>query len=99
MKCGGGSELMKHRKKTLILLQHLAERLECLPFSIKARAGLNEADKKEQADFLLAASKYCSKISIHGRTLKQLYSGNADWEFIQHLQQKIKISQPHCQII
>ena len=66
--------MMKNRKKTLTIIQHLSESLEHLPFSIKARAGVNEADKPEQADFLLEASKYCSKISIHGRTLKQLYS-------------------------
>jgi tRNA-dihydrouridine synthase B len=108
MKCGGGSELMRNKKKTLSIIQHLSESLYFLPFSIKVRTGLNEADKLEQADFLLEASRYCSKISIHGRTLKQLYSGDVDWEFIHHLAQTIRRRDKaclvrqhhmHCQII
>jgi tRNA-dihydrouridine synthase len=104
MKCGGGSELMKNRKKTLTLIKHLSEHLEHLPFSIKTRTGINETDKKEQADFLLEASQYCSKISIHGRTLKQLYNGEADRTFIQQIKQHIKqteknLTSHQCQII
>lgn len=90
---------MKNREKTLTIIQHLSEHLKRLPLSIKARAGLYEGDKKEQADFLFAASAFCSKISIHGRTLKQLYSGESDWGFIQQLQQRIKSAHPHCQVI
>jgi tRNA-dihydrouridine synthase B len=99
MKCGGGSDMMKNREKTLTIIQHLSEQLEQLPFSIKVRTGLNEADKPQQADFLVKASQRCSTISIHGRTLKQLYSGDADWEFIAQVQQRIKAVSPHCQII
>ena len=98
MKCGGGSDMMKNRKKTLTIIQHLSECLEQLPFSIKARAGLNEGDKEEQADFLLQASTYCSKISIHGRTLKQLYSGAADWDFIQQVKREVCGRTP-CEVI
>jgi tRNA-dihydrouridine synthase B len=99
MKCGGGSELMKNRKKTLTSIQHLSEKLTNLPFSIKTRIGLNETDKDEQADFIIESSKFCSKISIHGRTLKQLYTGEADWDFIQHIAQHIHQHHIPCQII
>ncbi|MDR0860776.1 MAG: tRNA-dihydrouridine synthase [Candidatus Peribacteria bacterium] len=76
---------MKDKKKTLRMIQHLSESLKYLPFSIKARAGVDDADKEAQFAFLVEASRYCSKISVHGRTLKQLYSGEADREFIQQL--------------
>ncbi|MDR0282889.1 MAG: tRNA-dihydrouridine synthase family protein [Candidatus Peribacteria bacterium] len=76
MKVGGGSDMMKNRAKTLEIIKQLSEttKIGGLPFSIKTRAGMNEEDKEKQADFLLEASKYCYRISIHGRTLKQLYS-------------------------
>ncbi|GHV25629.1 hypothetical protein FACS1894176_04590 [Bacteroidia bacterium] len=87
---------MKDKKKMLSIIQHLSESLKTLPFSIKARAGLDEADKEEQFAFLLEVSQYCSKISIHGRTLKQLYSGEADREFIGEVK---KNEECGCEII
>ncbi|MBU0626472.1 tRNA-dihydrouridine synthase [Patescibacteria group bacterium] len=45
-----------------------------LPFSIKTRTGLNEADKKAQSKFIIEASNYCHIISIHGRVTKQIYA-------------------------
>jgi tRNA-dihydrouridine synthase B len=99
MKCGGGSDMLKEKKKTLTIIQHLSERLKHFSFSLKSRTGLNEEDKKEQLNFLVEASQYCSKISIHGRTLKQLYSGEADWDFIQQVHQTVRHHQTPCEII
>jgi len=50
-----------------------------LSFSVKSRAGLHEEDKPEQLDFLKNIAPSCDLISIHGRTLKQLYTGDADF--------------------
>jgi tRNA-dihydrouridine synthase B len=96
MKCGGGSELMKKREKTLHLIQRLSASVQMLPFSIKVRTGINETDKADQTKFLIEASQFCSKISIHGRTLKQLYTGEADWDYIRHVKHT---ANPDCQII
>jgi tRNA-dihydrouridine synthase len=95
MKCGGGSDMMRNREKTLHIIQQLSGSLTTLPFSIKTRTGLNDEDKSAQADFIISASRYCHKISIHGRTLKQLYGGEADRDFIQQVKQRL----PNCQII
>jgi tRNA-dihydrouridine synthase B len=92
MKCGGGSDMLKDKKKTLTIIQHLSEHLTKLPFSIKSRTGINETDKAEQLDFLVKASQFCSKISIHGRTLKQLYSGESDREFVQQVKKQTSTS-------
>ena len=89
MKCGWWSELMKNKKKTLTIIKHLSASLQRLPFSIKARAGLNDEDLPAQQEFLIEASQYCSSISIHGRTLKQLYGGEANWKFIQQTKQRL----------
>ncbi len=94
MKSGGGSELMKNREKTLNIIKKLSGSLKYLPFSIKARTGINTLDKPAQKAFLIEASKYCSKISIHGRTLKELYGGEVDWDWIAEVD-----SACHCPVI
>jgi tRNA-dihydrouridine synthase len=40
-------------------------------------------------EFLSKASEFCSKISIHGRTLKQLYTWDSDWSFIKKVKERI----------
>ena len=48
-------------------------------------------------EFLIRASEFCTKISIHGRTLKQLYTWDSDWDFIMRVKEKIWNS--GCKII
>jgi len=97
MKVGWWSDMLKDKEKTLNIIQKLSKILWPLPFSLKTRAWLNENDKAEQMEFLIKASEYCSKISIHGRTLKQLYAGDSDWSFIREVKEKIWNSE--CKII
>lgn len=51
-----------------------------LPISIKTRIGYDKIITKEWTSHLLETEP--ANISIHGRTLKQLYSGKADWDEI-----------------
>ncbi len=67
-----------------------------IPFSIKTRTGINEEDRKNQMKFLIEASKYVDIITIHGRTVKQVYTGNVDREFMYELKNKVN---KHCKII
>ena len=100
MKVGGWSDMLKDKGKTLNIIKKLSEIKGLLPFSLKTRAGLNEADKSEQLDFIVKASKYCSKISIHGRTLKQLYTWMADRNFIAEIKKDIETNwNSECKII
>ena len=97
MKVGWWSDMLKDKEKTLKIIKKLSEIQGLLPFSLKTRAWLNESDKDEQMNFLVRASKYCTKISIHGRTLKQLYTGDSDWNFIREVKEKVWDS--NCKII
>jgi len=100
MKVGGWSDMLKDKEKTLKIIQNLSEIQGQLPFSLKTRAWLNESDKAEQIIFITKASKYCSKISIHGRTLKQLYAWEADRNFISEIKNNIKANwYSECKII
>jgi nifR3 family TIM-barrel protein len=51
-----------------------------LPVSVKTRIGYNQNTAIEWLKVLLECRP--DAISLHGRTLKQLYSGSADWETI-----------------
>ena len=92
--------MLKDKSKTLKIIQKLSEVQGPLPFSLKTRAWLNESDKIEQMDFITKASKYCNKISIHGRTLKQPYTWEADRNFISEIKNNIKTNRDfECKII
>lgn len=51
-----------------------------LPVSVKTRIGTQTNTSEEWTKHLLEAKP--ANITMHGRTLKQLYRGNADWETI-----------------
>jgi tRNA-dihydrouridine synthase len=53
---------------------------ESIPVSVKTRIGINEIVVEDWVKQLLETEP--ANISIHGRTLKQMYSGLADWEAI-----------------
>lgn len=92
MKCGWWSDMLKHRPETLAIIKSLSEIVKSskkLTFSVKSRAGLNEEDKPEQLQFLSQISPFCDLITIHGRTLKQLYSWEADFSFIQQVKSQV----------
>ena len=100
MKVWWWSDMLKDRKKTLKIIQRLSRVKGSLPFSLKTRAWLNENDKTGQMEFLLKSSEFCSKISIHGRTLKQLYTWDSDWNFIKRVKEKIEsVWNTGCKII
>ncbi len=100
MKVWWGSDMLKDKEKTLNIIKKLSNIQWSLPFSLKTRAWLNENDKTEQMKFLIKASKYCAKISIHWRTLKQLYTWNSDRNFIHEVKKQIKQTwNPDCKII
>ena len=85
MKVWWWSDMLKDKEKTLNIIKELAWIQGPLQFSLKTRAWLNESDKVQQMDFITKASNYCSKISIHWRTLKQLYSWEPDRNFISEI--------------
>ncbi len=51
-----------------------------LPVSVKTRIGFDQVTIEEWVKHLLEVEPV--NISIHGRTLKQMYTGKADWEAI-----------------
>jgi len=52
-----------------------------IPLSVKTRIGYDSDITEEWISFLAVQKLSC--ITVHGRTLKQMYSGNANWESIR----------------
>ncbi len=61
---------------------------EVVPISVKTRLGYREASLETWLPELLAENPLA--IALHGRTFKQLYSGEADWEMIGNAVQMAK---------
>jgi tRNA-dihydrouridine synthase B len=53
---------------------------QTIPVSVKTRLGVEEITIEEWVKHLLEVSP--ANITLHGRTLKQMYTGRADWEAI-----------------
>lgn len=61
-----------------------------LPVSVKTRLGWS--DDSNLVNFCQGLEKYGAKmITIHGRTTKQAFTGNADWDPIYKLKEKLSI--------
>lgn len=58
---------------------HLKER-KIIPVSVKTRIGTKNNSIKEWAKYL--SEMDLAAVSLHGRTLKQMYEGKADWDAI-----------------
>lgn len=89
MKTGWGSDMLKHRQETLEIIRELSDLVHStnLTFSVKSRTWLTENDKQNQLEFLKDISKYCNSITVHWRTLQQLYTWDADFEFIRKVKE------------
>lgn len=89
-KNGEGSALMKDPELIKRIVGSLVEATD-LPVSVKFRLGVDE----DSINYL-EVGKICedygaSKVTLHARTRKQMYSGQADWTAIKKLKDELKI--------
>lgn len=68
-----------------------------VPVSVKTRVGYNEVVAVEWVSHLLTAGP--AAITIHGRTLRQAYSGLADWQVIASAAAAIKQQRPETVVV
>lgn len=86
---GHGSALLKNPKSTVKMIEKLVQSTT-LPVSVKMRLGFyDDKDFIETAKNLEQAG--ISALAIHGRTTKQKFSGQANWEKIYEVKKYLKI--------
>lgn len=87
---GDGSALMRSPKKAGEIVKAVVDSVS-LPVTVKIRNGWDENSINA-----VEVARYCedngaSAITVHARTKKQLYSGNADWEIIAKVKESVAV--------
>lgn len=90
VKQGAGAFLMKEPERLAEIVERVREAVD-IPLTVKMRLGWNHLSVNiiEAAQRLESAG--VDAITIHGRTAMQLYSGSADWRWIQKTKAAVKI--------
>lgn len=81
-KDGSGSGLLKTPEKIGDIL-HEMKKATNVPITVKIRAGWDLDNINAKQITKIAEEAGASAITIHGRTRKQAYKGEANWEFIK----------------
>lgn len=87
MKIGAGSALMSDLDNLLEIIKKCKESTS-LPVSVKSRIF---SDEKRTIDFYKEMENFSDYVIVHGRTVKQGYSGKANWEMIKKIKQNLSI--------
>lgn len=87
---GGGSALMKEIQALAPLFEKMRSRMK-IPLSIKIRTGWDANSRNAAEVIKIAQDCGIEWVAIHGRTRTQQYTGFADWEFLENLNDNKKI--------
>ncbi len=89
-KRGGGAELMRRPNVLQEILQALG-RAVTIPFTVKIRAGWDDASRNAVEVARMAEGEGVQAIAVHGRTRTQLYAGEPDWELVARVKQAVRV--------
>jgi tRNA-dihydrouridine synthase B len=92
-KRGGGAGLMRDKGLAHRVIEAVRKGVgdmkKEIPVSVKTRIGTSSADREW---WEALAKEELPTVAMHGRTFKQLYSGEADWEILREASKIIKES-------
>ncbi len=87
---GEGSALMKDPLLVGRIVEAIVKAVE-VPVSIKIRKGFDEEHVNAPEVAYVAQESGASFVAVHGRTRAQYYSGNADWDIIRQVKERLHI--------
>jgi tRNA-dihydrouridine synthase B len=87
---GGGSAMMKEVQKLAPLFEKMRSKMKT-PLSIKIRTGWDANSLNAKEIINIAHNSGIEWVAIHGRTRTQQYTGVANWEFIEALNEDKKL--------
>ena len=90
VKCNGGSGLLRDLPLVEKLLRAVRAAIT-IPFTMKFRAGWNDAELVAVRMAQLAEACGLQAVALHPRTREQGYSGRADWSRIAEVKAAVKI--------
>lgn len=87
---GEGSALMKDEKLAMEIVSSLVEKTS-KPVTVKFRTGIDDYSKNALSFGKAMEKAGASMVVVHGRTTKQMYSGQANWEDIARVKEALEI--------
>lgn len=87
---GGGALPFKQNLFRKIIKSAVESASDEIPITVKFRMGIDDNHLTYLTAGKIAEEEGASAISLHARTVKQLYSGQADWSAIRELKEHIK---------
>lgn len=87
---GGGSALMRDLELARQIFRAMRKVLR-LPFTIKIRAGWDEAHCNFLDIARLAEAEGVDAVTLHARTKSAAYTGKADWDLVRQLKKSVSI--------
>jgi tRNA-dihydrouridine synthase B len=90
LRAGSGGYLLKDESRIEKIIKRLSSTLK-KPVTLKTRIGWDRESINILKVAAIAENSGASAISIHGRTVKQGFSGKADYKIIKEVKKKVKI--------
>lgn len=90
---GGGGVLPYKRDLMRAILEQVVSNADAfgVPVTVKTRVGIDDDHLTYLDAGRIAQETGCAAIALHGRTVRQAYSGQADWTTIRRLKQSVDI--------
>ena len=85
-----GAALLKNPEKIAEIVKTLKKSVS-IPITIKIRLGIDEKSINAVKIAKIAEQNGADMIAVHGRTMKQGYSGNANWDLIKEVKENVSI--------
>ena len=85
-----GCSLMREPRHAAAIIEAMARAVR-IPVTVKMRKGWDETDLTAPEVARRVQDAGAAAIAIHGRTAKQSYSGQADWDFVSAVAEAVQI--------
>ena len=87
---GGGSALLKEPELAQLIVKEVSKAIS-IPLTVKIRLGWDETTSDPVSFAIDLQEAGAQLITVHGRTRRQGFSGNANWEAISKIKQSLDI--------
>jgi len=90
VRSGAGSAMLEDEHKIASFVQHLVEKTR-KPITVKIRIGIDDTKINAVQVAKAVEAAGAAAIAVHGRTQRQGYAGEANWEVIKQVKEAVRI--------